>query len=200
MHISDGILSSEVAITTTVITAGLVIYSLKNLKSKNIALVSAMSAVFFIASFIHIPLGPTQIHLILIGIIGILIGPCVFLSILIALLFQAVLLGYGGITSLGANVIIMSLPAYITYLVVKKGWFDRLSEKIKYFAIGFFPVLLSTFLLALILSLSKKEYLYASVTIFLANVPAMFIEGVITLFLINYLKKSSPELLKEVNL
>ncbi|QDF29910.1 cobalt transporter CbiM [Halarcobacter anaerophilus] len=200
MHISDGILSSEVAITTAVITAGLVIYSLKNLKSKNIALVSAMSAVFFIASFIHIPLGPTQIHLILIGIIGILIGPCVFLSILIALLFQAVLLGYGGITSLGANVIIMSLPAYITYLVVKKGWFDRLSEKIKYFAIGFFPVLLSTFLLALILSLSKKEYLYASVTIFLANVPAMFIEGVITLFLINYLKKSSPELLKEVNL
>ncbi|WP_044417410.1 cobalt transporter CbiM [Halarcobacter anaerophilus] len=200
MHISDGILSSEVAITTAVITAGLVMYSLKNLKSKNIALVSAMSAVFFIASFIHIPLGPTQIHLILIGIIGILIGPCVFLSILIALLFQAVLLGYGGITSLGANVIIMSLPAYITYLVVKKGWFDRLSEKIKYFAIGFFPVLLSTFLLALILSLSKKEYLYASVTIFLANVPAMFIEGVITLFLINYLKKSSPELLKEVNL
>jgi len=200
MHISDGILSSEVAITTAVITAGLVMYSLKNLKSKNIALVSAMSAVFFIASFIHIPLGPTQIHLILIGIIGVLIGPCVFLSILIALLFQAVLLGYGGITSLGANVIIMSLPAYITYLVVKKGWFDRLSEKIKYFAIGFFPVLLSTFLLALILSLSKKEYLYASVTIFLANVPAMFIEGVITLFLINYLKKSSPELLKEVNL
>jgi cobalt/nickel transport system permease protein len=200
MHISDGILSSEVAITTAVITAGLVMYSLKNLKSKNIALVSAMSAVFFIASFIHIPLGPTQIHLILIGIIGILIGPCVFLSILIALLFQAVLLGYGGITSLGANVIIMSLPAYITYLVVKKGWFDRLSEKIKYFAIGFFPVLLSTFLLALILSLSKKEYLYASVTIFLANVPAMFIEGLITLFLINYLKKSSPELLKEVNL
>jgi cobalt/nickel transport system permease protein len=200
MHISDGILSSEVAITTAVITAGLVIYSLKNLKSKNIALVSAMSAVFFIASFIHIPLGPTQIHLILIGIIGILIGPCVFLSILIALLFQAVLLGYGGITSLGANVIIMSLPAYITYLVVKKGWFDRLSEKIKYFTIGFFPVLLSTFLLALILSLSKKEYLYASITIFLANVPAMFIEGLITLFLINYLKKSSPELLKEVNL
>ncbi|XOB61659.1 cobalt transporter CbiM [Campylobacterota bacterium DY0563] len=200
MHISDGILSSEVAITTAVIGAGLVIYSLKNLKNKNIALVSAMSAIFFIASFIHIPLGPVQIHLVLIGIIGILIGPCVFLSVLIALLFQATLLGYGGITSLGANLIIMSLPAFITYLFVKKGFFNLLDEKIKYFLIGFFPVLLATFLLALILALSKEEYLYASLTIFLANVPAMAIEGLITIFLINYLKKSTPELLEEVNL
>jgi len=200
MHISDGILSSEVSIGTAIIATSLVLYSLKNLKSRNIALVSAMSAVFFIASFIHIPLGPTQIHLILIGIIGILIGPCVFLTILIALLFQAILLGYGGISSLGANVIIMSLPSYITYIVVKKGWFNKMNTKLKYFSIGFFPVLLSTFLLSLILSLSKKEYLYASVTIFLANIPAMFIEGLITLFLINYLKKATPQLLNEVNL
>ncbi|WP_320034961.1 cobalt transporter CbiM [Halarcobacter sp.] len=200
MHISDGILSSEVAITTAVIGAGLVIYSLKNLKNKNIALVAAMSAIFFIASFIHIPLGPVQIHLVLIGIIGILIGPCVFLSVLIALLFQATLLGYGGITSLGANLIIMSLPAFITYLFVKKGFFNLLEEKIKYFVIGFFPVLLATFLLALILALSKEEYFYASLTIFLANVPAMVIEGLITIFLINYLKKSTPQLLEEVNL
>ncbi|WP_321470101.1 cobalt transporter CbiM [Halarcobacter sp.] len=200
MHISDGILSSEVAITTAVIGAGLVLYSLKNLKNKNIALVSAMSAIFFIASFIHIPLGPVQIHLVLIGIIGILIGPCVFLSILIALLFQATLLGYGGITSLGANLVIMSLPAYITYIFVKKGFFNLLEEKIKYFVIGFFPVLLATLFLAIVLALSKEEYLYASLTIFLANVPAMAIEGLITIFLINYLKKSTPELLEEVNL
>ncbi|WP_321312162.1 cobalt transporter CbiM [Halarcobacter sp.] len=200
MHISDGILSSEVAITTAVIGAGLVLYSLKNLKNKNIALVSAMSAIFFIASFIHIPLGPVQIHLVLIGVIGILIGPCVFLSILIALLFQATLLGYGGITSLGANLVIMSLPAYITYIFVKKGFFNLLEEKIKYFVIGFFPVLLATLFLAIVLALSKEEYLYASLTIFLANVPAMAIEGLITIFLINYLKKSTPELLEEVNL
>lgn len=200
MHISDGILSSEVVIATSIIGAGLVLYSLKNLKNKNIALLSAMSAIFFIASFIHIPLGPTQIHLVLIGVIGILIGPCVFLSILIALLFQAILLGYGGLTSLGANLIIMSLPAYITYIVVKRGMFNLLDEKIKFFVIGFFPVLLSTFLLALILALSKEEYFYASLTIFLANVPAMIIEGVVTLFLINYLKKSAPQLLEEVKL
>jgi cobalt/nickel transport system permease protein len=200
MHISDGILSSEVAITTGVIAASLLIYSFKNLKNRNIAIVSAMSAIFFLASFIHIPLGPTQIHLILIGIIGIIIAEQVFLAIFIALLLQATLLGYGGLTSLGANIIIMSLPAYIIYLLTKNGILNIFSSKIKYFMIGFLSVFLSTVLLALILALSKLEYLYASYTIILANIPAMFIEGFVTLFLINYLKKSMPELLDEVNL
>ena len=54
MHISDGILSSEVIISTTVIAVGFVLYSLTTLKNKNIAIVSAMGAIFFIASFIHI--------------------------------------------------------------------------------------------------------------------------------------------------
>ncbi len=76
---------------------------------------------FFIASFIHIPLGPTQIHLVLIGIIGIVLGSSVFLAILIALLLQATLLGFGGLTSLGANLIIMALPSFIIYSLVKLG-------------------------------------------------------------------------------
>ncbi len=200
MHISDGILSSEVVIITSVIGVGLLIYSLKNIKSSNIALISAMSAVFFIASFVHIPLGPTQIHLVLIGIIGIILGSSVFLSILIALLFQATLLGFGGLSSLGANLIIMALPSFIVYLLVKVGFLNFLEEKLKYFFIGFLSVLLSTIFLALILALSKDEYLMASYTILLANIPAMIIEGLVTLFLINYLKKSIPELLEKVNL
>lgn len=200
MHISDGILSSEVVIVTSVVSAGLVLYALKNLKNSNIALVSAMSAMFFIASFVHIPLGPTQIHLILIGVIGILLGSSVFLSIVIALLLQATLLGYGGLTSLGANLLIMALPAYLIYLITKKGLLNFLNDKLKYFAIGFLSVFLATTLLCLILIAAKDEYLYAAYTIFLANIPAMIIEGLVTLFLINYLKKSIPDLLKEVNL
>ncbi|RXJ69528.1 cobalamin biosynthesis protein [Halarcobacter ebronensis] len=200
MHISDGILSSEVVIATSVIGVAMVAYSLKNLKTENIALIAAMGAIFFIASFIHIPLGPTSIHLILTGVIGILIGPLAFLSIFIALLFQAILLGYGGLTSLGANLIIMALPSYLTYLFVKRGYLNFMNIKIKYFMIGFIPVLLSTLLLALVLAISKDEYLYASYTLILANAPAMFIEGLITIFLINYLKKSIPNLLDGVKL
>ena len=200
MHVSDGILTSEVTITSAVIAVGLLIYSFKDLKNKNIAIVSAMSAVFFIASFVHIPLGFVQIHLVLIGIIGIILGAQVFLAIFIALLLQATLLGYGGISSLGANLIIMSLPAYLIFLASKTGLLNFFSSKIKYFMIGFLAVLLSSLFLALTLALSKEEYLYASYTIILANVPAMFIEGLITLFLINYLKKSIPEILDEAKI
>ena len=200
MHISDGILSSEVIIVTSVIGLGFLAYALKNLKNRNIAVVSAMGAIFFIASFIHIPLGPTQIHLVLIGILGIILGPTVFLSILIALLLQATLLGYGGLSSLGANLFIMAFPAYLIYLLVKNRVLDFLPLKIKYFSIGFLTVFLSTIFLTLILSLSKDEYLYAAYTIILANIPAMIIEGLVTLFLINYLKRALPELLDEVKL
>jgi len=200
MHISDGILSSEVVITSSVIAIGFVLYSLKTIKNNNIAIVSAMGAIFFIASFIHIPLGPTQIHLVLLGVIGIVLGSSVFLSILIALLLQATLLGYGGLTSLGSNLLIMALPAFLIYLITKNGLLNFLSQKMKYFSIGFLAVFLSTIFLALILALSKDEYLYASYTIIFANIPAMIIEGLITLFLINYLKKSIPTLLEEVNL
>jgi len=200
MHISDGILSSEVVIATSIISLGLIAVSLKNLKNKNIALISAMSAIFFIASFIHIPLGPTQVHLVLIGVIGILLGSGIFLAIAIALLLQATLLGYGGLSSLGANIIIMALPGYLIYLLTKSGVLNLLNEKIKYFAIGFVSVFLATIFLCLILVLAKQEYLLAAYTIILANIPAMVIEGLVTLFLINYLKKSMPDILKEVNL
>ena len=200
MHISDGILSGQVVLATSVMAVGLLVYSLRDLKNDNIALVSAMSAIFFVASFIHIPLGPTQIHLTLIGVIGVLLGRRVFLSILIALLLQATLLGFGGLSSLGANLVIMALPSYIIYLGLKNGLFDSFSEKIKFFLIGFLTVLLSTLILALILSLAKPEYLMASYTILIANIPAMIIEGLVTLFLLNYLKKSIPWVLQEAKI
>ena len=200
MHISDGILTAEVAIGTSIIALGFLALSFKDLKNKNIAIVSAMAAIFFIASFVHIPLGFVQIHLILTGIIGIILGRQVFLAIFIALLLQGTLLGYGGISSLGANLIIMSLPAYVIYVASKMGLLNIFSQKVKYFMVGFLAVLLSTLLLALVLALSKEEYLFASYTIFLANIPAMFIEGFVTLFLMNYLKRSISNLLSEAKI
>lgn len=200
MHISDGVLSIEVAATLGVVSVAMCAYSIKNIKNENIALLSAMSALFFIASFIHIPLGPTQIHLLLIGVIGVFLGSLSFLSIAIALLLQAVLLGYGGLTSLGANLIIMALPAYLVYLISRLELFRSLNEKIKYFLVGFLGIGFSTIFLALVLLLSKEEYRIASYSVVIANIPAMILEGLITLFLLMYIKKSIPKLLKEAKL
>lgn len=200
MHISDGVLSIEVASSLGIVSLALCAYSIKSIKSENISLVAAMSALFFIASFIHIPLGPTQIHLLLIGVIGLFLGKAVFLSLAIALLLQALLLGYGGLTSLGANIIIMGVPAFLVFLLNKLSFFRSLDEKIRFFLYGSLGIAFSVILLALVLYFAKDEYLLASYSLVVANIPAILLEGLITLFLLLYIKKSIPKLLKEANI
>ena len=151
MHISDGIISVEVATITAIASFGFCIFSFKNLTNEKISIVAAMSALFFVTSFIHIPFGPTQIHLMLIGFIGIFLGELSFIAISIALILQALLLGFGGLSSLGANILVMSLPSYLVYLLFKLNFFQKLKDKIKYFLVGFLGVFFATIFLFLIL-------------------------------------------------
>ena len=200
MHISDGIISIEVATVSAVATLAFCVYSFKNLTNEKIALVASMSALFFVTSFIHIPFGVTQIHLMLIGFIGIFLGSLPFISIAIALILQALLLGFGGLSSLGANILVMALPAYLVYLIFKLEILKKLNEKVKFFLVGFLGVFISSLLLFTILVFSKDEYLAVAYSIIAVNIPTMILEGIVTVFLLLYIKKSMPKLLKETSL
>ncbi|MDN5113134.1 cobalt transporter CbiM [Aliarcobacter butzleri] len=200
MHISDGIISIEVATVSAVVTLAFCVYSFKNLTNEKIALVASMSALFFVTSFIHIPFGVTQIHLMLIGFIGIFLGSLAFISIAIALILQALLLGFGGISSLGANILVMALPAYLVYLIFKLEILKKLNEKVKFFLVGFLGVFISSLLLFTVLVFSKDEYLAVAYSIIAVNIPTMILEGIVTMFLLLYIKKSMPKLLKETSL
>lgn len=200
MHISDGVISVEVAAITAVVSLALCFYSFKNLTNEKIAMVASMSALFFITSFIHIPFGVTQIHLMLIGFIGIFLGSLAFLAIAIALILQALLLGFGGLSALGANILIMSLPAYLVYLIFKLEVLKKLNEKLRFFLVGFLGVFLSSLLLFFVLVFSKDEYLALAYTTIVVNIPTMILEGLVTMFLFLYIKKSMPKLTKETSL
>uniref|UniRef100_UPI004047D1E1 cobalt transporter CbiM n=1 Tax=Aliarcobacter sp. TaxID=2321116 RepID=UPI004047D1E1 len=200
MHISDGILSIEMTVATSIVAAVFIIFAFKKMSNENISLVAAFSALFFITSFIHIPLGPSQIHLMLIGFIGIFLGSLTFLAVGIALVLQALLLGFGGISSLGANLLIMALPSFLVYLLFKLQIIKTLNQKIKYFFLGFIGVFISTLFLAIILLFAKDEYAIISYSLILFNTPTMLLEGIVTLFLLEYVKKSIPSLLKDTNL
>lgn len=200
MHISDGIISIEVATVSAVATLAFCVYSFKNLTNEKIALVASMSALFFVTSFIHIPFGVTQIHLMLIGFIGIFLGSLAFISIAIALILQALLLGFGGLSSLGANILVMALPAYLVYLIFKLEILKKLNEKVKFFLVGFLGVFISSLLLFTVLVFSKDEYLAVAYSIIAVNIPTMILEGIVTMFLLFYIKKSMPKLLKETSL
>ena len=73
MHISEGVLRPEILIGGAVLSTALVFYAFKTLKNEEIPKTAVLSALFFLASFIHIPLGPTSVHLVLGGIVGALL-------------------------------------------------------------------------------------------------------------------------------
>jgi cobalt/nickel transport system permease protein len=117
MHISEGVLSGPVLISGAALAAVGTAIGLKKLDYDQIAKAGMLSAAFFVASLIHIPIGPANAHLVLNGLVGILLGWAAFPAILVALVLQGVFFQFGGITTLGVNTIIMALPAIICYLI-----------------------------------------------------------------------------------
>ena len=115
MHISEGILSGPVLISGVVLAAAGTAIGLKKLDYERIPRAAILSAAFFVASLIHVPIGPSSVHLILNGIIGLILGWGAFPVILVALVLQAVFFQFGGITTLGVNTMIMAFPAIICY-------------------------------------------------------------------------------------
>ena len=197
MHIADGVLTFQATAVVSAISAVALYKAIKELKNEDISLTAVASAMFFIASFIHIPFGVTQIHLILLGVIGILISWSSFVAIFVALLLQALLLGYGGITSLGVNLFIMATPAVIVYYVSKNELFSKINEKVRFFLIGFLGAFFATLFLVLILYFSKPEYEWAAYSIFTVNLFTMTIEGFVSMFLLLFIKKVYPKILEK---
>lgn len=196
MHISDGVLGLETTVIVSAVSALALFKAIKELKNEDISLTAVASAMFFIASFIHIPFGVTQIHLILLGVIGILISWSSFVAIFVALLLQALLLGYGGISSLGVNLFIMAAPAVIIYYLYNLQIVKKLNEKIKFFLVGFLGTFFATLFLTLILYFSKEEFNYAAFSIFSVNIITMIVEGIVSMFLLLFIKKVYPKILK----
>ena len=129
MHISEGVLSAPVLVTGAVLAAAGVAVGLKKIDYEKIPQVAVLSSAFFVASLIHVPIGPSSIHLIINGINGLLLGWLCFPSILVALSLQAILFQFGGITVLGINTVNMALPGVICYYL-----FNRLVSQKRVFS------------------------------------------------------------------
>ena len=85
MHISDGVLRPSVYIGGYLASTGIMALCVNKMKSQELPKVAVVTSAFFIASLIHIPLGPTSVHLLIIGLVGALLGVAAF---------PAVALGY----------------------------------------------------------------------------------------------------------
>ncbi|MEO1466869.1 MAG: cobalt transporter CbiM, partial [Cyanobacteria bacterium J06633_1] len=125
MHIPDGFLPPQVCLAGYALTGGVTWYSLRQIKrdrytQANIPKASLLTAAFFVASLISIPIPPTSVHLIFNGLMGAVLGYYAFPAILIGLFFQAVMFQHGGMSTLGINAIILGVPALAAYYMFRQ--------------------------------------------------------------------------------
>ncbi|WP_343560842.1 cobalt transporter CbiM [Kiloniella sp. b19] len=121
MHIVDGALSNPVLIGGAVLAAGGLAVGLRQVTPENLPRVGVLSAVFFVASLIHVPLGFSSVHLILNGLLGVVLGWAAFPALFVALVLQAVFFGFGGLTVLGVNALNIAAPAVAVFYLCRWG-------------------------------------------------------------------------------
>jgi cobalt/nickel transport system permease protein len=126
VHISDGVLSPPWLVAGFVLAALLALGAvftdlvldalrLRRFREEEIAEVALLTAAFFVASLVHVRVGPTSVHLLLNGLVGVILGWRAALAIPVGLFLQAALLGHGGFTTLGVNSCVMALPALLAW-------------------------------------------------------------------------------------
>jgi cobalt/nickel transport system permease protein len=196
MHISEGVISAPVILTAAGLTAAGTAVGLKKLDYDRIAQVGILSATFFVASLVHVPIGPSSVHLLMNGIVGLLLGWAAFPAILVGLALQAMFFQFGGITVLGVNTLNVAGPAVICFYL-----FRRLVQKktsismVAAFACGVMSVFLTSIMVGLSLFFTEESFFEVASLVVAAHVPVMIIEGFVTAFCIAFLKKVQPDAL-----
>jgi cobalt/nickel transport system permease protein len=198
MHISEGVLSAPVLIAGGGLAAAGVAYGLKKMDYERVPQVAITSCAFFVASLIHVPFGPASVHLVLNGLTGILLGWAAFPAIFAALLLQAIIFQFGGLTTLGINTLNLALPAIVCYVL-----FGRLVRNsnstlsaISAFLSGAAAIGMSGIMVAASLLWSQEAFLQSARMVLLAHIPVMIIEGIVTVVVVGFLRKVKIDILE----
>ncbi|PKR91031.1 cobalamin biosynthesis protein CbiM [Pleomorphomonas diazotrophica] len=196
-HIPDGVLSLPVLAAATLAGAGGLALGVRQLGDRDIPRTALLAAVFFIASSLAVPLGPTSVHLLLGGLIGLMLGWKAFPAIFVGLLLQALLFGFGGLTVLGVDLLNMALPGVLLAMAVRP--FVRAGRPAQAAALaggaGALSVLITAGLVGLEIALSEPSFAPAIGVMALAYLPLAGIEALVTAFVTLYLLKVKPEMI-----
>ena len=212
MHIMEGYLPAGHciawgAVSIPFLAAGVISLRHTMLKQRKALILLAMSGAFiFVISSLKIPsVTGSCSHMTGTGLGAILFGPtAVSVLGIIVLLFQAILLAHGGLTTLGANTFSMAVAgpflSFGIFMLCKK---CRLNRKVSVFLAAclgdLFTYCITAFQLALAYP-SESGGIAASAVKFLGvfaptQVPLAVIEGLITLLIIMALEAyAKPEL------
>lgn len=188
MHLPDGVLSGNLTAAGYALSAlSTYIYSITQkakLSSDLVPRISLVTAVFFVASLIHIPVGLTSVHFSLVGLTGILLGPYSLFAVGIGLLFQMIMFNHGGYASLGVNFLIFGFAALSGYYIFLLRQKVSSNSSIKIivplgFLAGALPVAIKIVIASAFLYAAGYP-LAAGITLLVFHIPVMLGEGVLT--------------------
>jgi cobalt/nickel transport system permease protein len=213
VHIPDGVLPAQVCVAGYAVTGGVTWYVLRQIQrlpdpSAAVPKASLLAAAFFVGSSINIPVPPVSVHLVLNGLLGVLLGWYAWPAILIGLFLQAILIGHGGLTTLGVDGAMMGLPALVAHQVFQlwrrlprslpQPWsmgiagFLAGAVGLGLAAVIFFGLIVFTIPAEFDLTTERQ----ALTLLMVAHIPLMLLEGTFTLLLVLFLLRVKPELLK----
>jgi len=209
MHIPDGTLPAVVCVGGYVTAAAATAYSIRRIDQKKdpragMVKASLLTAVFIVASWIHIPLPPTSVHLVLNGLMGVVLGHYAFPAILIGLFFQAVMFQHGGLTTLGVNATMLGIPALLAHHIfrLRNPQTGRLWTGVLAFLGGAGGLGLAALIALALLTASIPDQLDVEVerasiyVLTLAHIPLMALEGAFTAMIVFFLQRVLPSALE----
>ncbi|MGN0176354.1 MAG: energy-coupling factor ABC transporter permease [Methanobrevibacter sp.] len=205
MHLPDGIISFEQAafywiITLIIISIFFYKFSKDENKEKRIISIALFSVFTMVVTSVSVPspLG-VPIHFFLIPLVAILLGPLSGTIVsFITLIMQVLILNMGGITSLGANFLVMGfILSIVTYCFYKL--FIQLNEKMAIFGSTIIGIMFATFGQVVILLISgamNLDILLSTLVPFYLFIA--FIEGFANVIIITSIEKTKPQAI-EIN-
>lgn len=195
-HIPDGVLSLPVLAGGAVVAVVGIGVALRFMDDRAIPRMAILSATFFAASLISVPIGPSSVHLLLCGLMGIMLGVGIFPAVCVALALQAVLFGFGGLTSLGVNTVNMALPGAVIGTLIRP-WVLHSKSPLRaglIAAVGAGLCVLATgAMVALALWLSSSAYVPAAKVLLVTYLPLALGDGIITAVVVGFLARVSPQ-------
>ena len=201
MHLSDGLIplwQAAIYWILTIAILALYMYKLSKTEEKEKVMVNTaiLAAVTIAASSISIP-SPfgVPIHLFIIPLVVILLGPLSGVMVaFLCFIVQYFILGMGGMTSLGANVVTMGIVmSFSTYYFYK--FTAELDDRLSIFSGTFMGIIMATvaqILIMLAAGVATLEVLLATLVPFYLFVG--IVEGVINIFILLSVLKLKPEL------
>jgi cobalt/nickel transport system permease protein len=199
MHIAEGILSPPVLVGGAVLALAGLAQGLRAVKPETVPRVGVFSAALFVVALIHVPIAGVSAHLTLGGLAGLLLGWAAFPAIFVALLLQAILFQFGGLTTLGVNTTTAALPALIVFLLFRRSLHSQSAWGfVGPFLAGALSVALGGLAVSAALFLSDDTaFTEAAVVVLVAHLPIMIIEGVICAFCVSFLRTVKPQMLPQ---